>query len=167
MKSWRATQAGLQKVMNIPWCGAILRNCHSEWSEIKIIFHPDKKTNQYKSRKDICLPDAALNPRQGLTACTIKCQSDWSIKTGWLYNTYGQNKNSRAFREIDLMDTIWNATLINSHLQQSLIIFLALTCKIEKLTMRNGDEYASLVQHAMHFHSVFRKRKIWIKHLQS
>lgn len=82
MKSWRATQAGLQKVMNIPWCGAILRNCHSEWSEIKIIFHPDKKkTNQYKSRKDICLPDAALNPRQGLTACTIKCQSNWNIKT--------------------------------------------------------------------------------------
>lgn len=93
MKSWRATQAGLQKVMNIPWSGAILRNCHSEWSEIKIIFHPDKKTNHYKSRKDICLPDAALNPRQGLTACTIKCQSHWSIKTVWLYST-----NSTALR---------------------------------------------------------------------
>ena len=65
MKSWRATQAGLQKVMNIPWCAAILKNCHSEWSEIKIIFHPDKNpTNTGAERTHVCqmqslIPDKA------------------------------------------------------------------------------------------------------------
>lgn len=66
MKTWRVTQAGLQKVMNIPWCAVILKNCHSEWTEIKIIFHPDKKS----TKKDTCLLDAAPNPRRSLTVST-------------------------------------------------------------------------------------------------
>lgn len=40
-------------------------------------------------------------------------------------------------KNLEFMGTMWNAILINSHLQQLFIIFLAPPCKVEKSTIMN------------------------------
>ncbi len=62
-------------------------------------------------------------------------------------------------RKKEFMDATWNAILINSHLQKLLIISLELPSKIEKWTMRNRDEYTSLVQHANLFSFCIQEKK--------
>lgn len=115
MKSWRVTQAGLQKVMNIPRCAPILRNCHSEWSEIKNYISPGykKATNTKAERTYVCLmlpliQDKAWQPApSNVTATEASKQRD--------YTTWTAKKESGAKRNRKKNNS---ETCIDTHVEE-------------------------------------------------